>query len=107
MSGANLTYRGVSGTLIKYINSTFETALTGSAPANKTRLRRLKENVCTKISATAPGNRADDYPNSIGDYCIHFNASGVFQAIYVCTNITFTTGEVSAVTWTVLSITSS
>lgn len=61
--------------------------------------------VCTKKSATAPGDRAGDYPLHLGDFCIHYNASGVYTGVYVCTNLTITAAVVAACTWTALSIT--
>lgn len=55
--------------------------------------------VSYKKNATAPTtNAAADIANNIGDYCIHYNASNVFQDIYMCT-----AGNLSSTcTWTKL-----
>lgn len=40
--------------------------------------------VCSKVNDTAPADdTAADFPNAIGDFCLHYNAAGTFQAVYL------------------------
>ena len=84
--GANIKYSKGPG-----ITREFMRHLRADMPARGT--------VSYKKNATAPTtNAAADIANNIGDYCIHYNASNVFQDIYMCT-----AGNLSSTcTWTKL-----
>lgn len=45
--------------------------------------------IVSKVSATAPTSSvALDSPAAVGTLCIHYNASTVYQAVYICTAYT-------------------
>jgi hypothetical protein len=69
-----------------------------------TRAGDITDLFCTKTSGTAPqSNTANDNPGFAGAICLHYNASGVFQDIYVCSTHTTT----NSFTWTKLVATTS
>lgn len=74
-------------------------ALIGDATARTTDVAGGAKfpHVLSKTSATAPqSNTAADAPLGAGDFCIHYNAAGVYQAVYVCSAYVST----SSFTWT-------
>lgn len=51
----------------------------------------------SKVSATAPTTNTEaDAPSKRGDFCVHYNAAGVYQGVYLCTAYTSAT----VFTWT-------
>jgi len=82
--GVNITYPNQS-TLLNFFKKKLAEDRAGKNPAGYTSIPKF----CVKVSATAPTNSdADDAPNAIGDICVHFNAAGVIQDIYVATALT-------------------
>ena len=63
-------------------------------------VRRKFPRFYSKMSGTTPGDRAGDYPSQMGDFCIHYDAAGVIQNIYIASAVTVTAGAIAAVTWT-------
>ncbi len=81
--------------------------LDASAKPTTGQYGRRRHRICKKVSATAPGDRDGDLPVMIGDICIHYNAAGAYQAIYVATGLTLDgTFDRGALTWTALTVAS-
>lgn len=101
--GSNLSYSGTAGlwrTFFKFFGFRASGVIVpkqaGGTDDVGTSTTRLG-NICSKTSATAPTtNSAGDAPTGLRDICVHFNASGVVQGIYVCTAYT----SASVHTWT-------
>lgn len=86
------------------IAATYTAHSSGAPLANKLQTRLSKIGISKKISDTAP--TTTDYPQKLGDFCIHYNAAGAYQAVYVATSATLnhTTGALTNVTWTALTV---
>lgn len=106
-AGSNLVYhygKKLRAELMHRIADLYIGDTAGSQPQDLTRWLQGQFRVCSKKSATTPGDRAEDYPLHLGDFCIHYNAAGVYQGVYVCTAVTITGGVVAACTWTQLTV---
>lgn len=105
--GANLSYKGGShawAKVFRYLGiphmgvKVHRHAVRRNAVADDGTAAVRSVNVCEKISNTAPStNTAGDGPTGFGDFCLHYNAAGVYQAVYLCTS--FTTAD-TTFTWT-------
>jgi hypothetical protein len=77
--GANISYKLGPGIRIELAKKLGSGRTAGKSPTGNT-LPKL----CVKVSATAPqDNTADDFPNALGDICLHFDAAGAIQGIYI------------------------
>lgn len=108
VAGTGLEYGNSSALkdeLVDALQSEYEDVGAGYAVPGISGKNRFENRICKKVSATAPTtDLSTDYANCVGDICIHYNASGVYQDLYVATDLTLTAGVVSACTWTVLAV---
>jgi hypothetical protein len=93
--GANITY--AKG---HHLRAKFMKDLMSNTTGDRTDGGWRKPNICYKSSDTAPqDDTSADFPQNVGDICLHYNAAGVFQAAYICTD-----GDLSSTcTWTALA----
>lgn len=92
--GDNIDYKnrpGLAGVVARKLQS-------GTVPDGANQTGGWKRpNFCVKVSDTAPeDDTAADFPNKLYDMCVHYNAAGAYQGIYMATDGNLT----STCTWT-------